>query len=59
VDITSDDLTLRATGSVLAFAGFRTLYIEGTDEPAKDDKDRLLPALKVMVLVALQLMHLF
>jgi len=47
VDITSDDLILRATGSVLAFAGFRTLYIEGTDEPAKDDKDRLLPAMNV------------
>jgi DNA topoisomerase-1 len=31
----------------LAFAGFRTLYIEGTDEPAKDDKDRLLPAMNV------------
>jgi len=47
VDITSDDLTLRATGSVLAFAGFRTLYIEGTDEPTKDDKDRLLPAMTI------------
>lgn len=47
VDILSGDLKLRATGSVLAFAGFRTLYIEGTDEPAKDDKDRLLPAMAV------------
>jgi len=47
VDITSDDLILRATGSVLAFAGFRTLYIEGTDEPVKDDKDRLLPAMAI------------
>ncbi len=46
-DIDSGDLTLRATGSTLAFAGFRKLYIEGTDEPAKDDKDRLLPALAV------------
>ena len=45
-DIESDGLTLRATGSVLAFPGFRTLYIEGTDEPAKDDKDRLLPPLE-------------
>ena len=46
-DIDSGDLTLRATGSTLAFPGFRKLYIEGTDEPAKDDKDRLLPALAV------------
>jgi len=44
-DIDSGDLMLRATGSTLAFPGFRTLYIEGTDEPARDDKDRLLPAL--------------
>jgi len=47
VDIASNDLILRATGSVLAFPGFRKLYIEGTDEPAKDDKDRLLPAMNV------------
>jgi len=46
-DIDSDDLRLRATGSTLAFAGFRKLYIEGTDEPSKDDKDRLLPPLAV------------
>ncbi len=46
-DIDSGDLLLRATGSTLAFPGFRTLYIEGTDEPGKDDNDRLLPALAV------------
>ena len=46
-DISSEDLTLRATGSTLAFPGFRKLYIEGTDEPGKDDKDRLLPALAI------------
>ena len=46
-DISSGDLTLRATGSTLAFPGFRKLYIVGTDEPGKDDKDRLLPALAV------------
>lgn len=45
-DIESEGHTLRATGSVLAFPGFRKLYIEGSDEPAKDDKDRLLPPLK-------------
>lgn len=46
-DIDSGDLLLRATGSTLAFPGFRTLYIEGTDEPVKDDSERLLPALAV------------
>ncbi len=46
-DICSEDLTLRATGSTLAFPGFRKLYIEGTDEPGRDDKDRLLPALAI------------
>ncbi|HKI59749.1 MAG TPA: type I DNA topoisomerase, partial [Mariprofundaceae bacterium] len=45
-DIESDGLALRATGSILAFPGFRALYIEGTDEPAKDDSDRLLPPLE-------------
>ncbi len=47
VDITSGDMTLKANGSILAFPGFRTLYIEGTDEPTKDDKDKLLPAMEV------------
>jgi len=46
-DLDSGDLLLRATGSTLAFPGFRKLYIEGTDEPAKDDSERLLPALSV------------
>ena len=46
-DIESEGYTLRATGSVLAFPGFRKLYIEGRDEPATDDRDRLLPPLKV------------
>ncbi len=40
-------LTLRANGSILAFAGFRALYIEGSDEPGKGDKDKLLPPLAV------------
>lgn len=46
-DIDSGEATLRATGSTLAFAGFRTLYIESTDdEPKADEKDRLLPQLE-------------
>jgi len=45
-DIESNGLTLRATGSTLAFDGFRKLYIKGTDEPAKQDSERLLPPLQ-------------
>lgn len=44
-DIQGNGLTLRANGSTLAFPGFRTLYIEGTDEPEKQDNERLLPPL--------------
>jgi len=44
-DIEGKGLTLRANGSTLAFAGFRKLYIEGTDEPEKQDSERLLPPL--------------
>jgi len=44
-DIEGDGLTLRANGSTLAFAGFRKLYIEGADEPDKQDKEHLLPPL--------------
>ncbi|MDQ6963702.1 MAG: type I DNA topoisomerase [Mariprofundales bacterium] len=46
VDICGDDLTLRATGSTLRFAGFRKLYVEGRDDNGKDDGDRLLPPLQ-------------
>ncbi|MDQ6993682.1 MAG: type I DNA topoisomerase [Mariprofundus sp.] len=44
-DIESGSFLLRATGSTLAFAGFRKLYIKGTDEPAKQEGERLLPPL--------------
>ena len=53
-DIDSGDLLLRATGSTLAFPGFRKLYIEGTDEPGKDDNDRLLPVLAVGDAIAIK-----
>jgi DNA topoisomerase-1 len=36
---------LRATGSVLRFDGFLTLYREDVDDPAEDDSDRRLPPL--------------
>ncbi len=48
VDMQADNMTLRATGSTLTFPGFRKLYLESSDEPARqDDKDRLLPPLQV------------
>jgi len=44
-DINSDDTTLRATGSTIAFDGFRKLYLEGRDEPAKEEDTGMLPPL--------------
>ena len=35
----------RAVGSVLVFAGFRALYMEGRDEAGEDDDSRTLPPL--------------
>jgi DNA topoisomerase-1 len=53
-DITSSDrlVTLRATGSVVAFDGFYRLYREGRDDPefesaGLEGEDRLLPDLQV------------
>ncbi|MDX1483810.1 MAG: type I DNA topoisomerase [Alphaproteobacteria bacterium] len=47
-----DGVTLRATGSVIAFDGFLKLYQEGRDDPngngaaASEDQDRMLPPMK-------------
>ncbi len=38
-------LKLRATGQVVKFDGFLTLYQEGLDEPSEDDESRRLPAM--------------
>ncbi|HVZ53009.1 MAG TPA: DNA topoisomerase, partial [Pseudolabrys sp.] len=38
-------LDLRATGQVVKFDGFLTLYQEGFDEPSDDDESRRLPAM--------------
>ena len=52
VDISdgTDDVILRANGSVVAFDGFLTLYIETEDEDTesddKKDNDKLLPPMK-------------
>lgn len=45
VDFTPPDgqVELRATGSVVAFDGFMTLYSEGRDDAADDDAERRLP----------------
>jgi DNA topoisomerase-1 len=47
VDIESADraIGLRATGSVIAFDGFLTLYQEGQDDDGEDEQDRRLPAM--------------
>jgi DNA topoisomerase I len=49
VDITAKvgarNIELRATGQVIKFDGFLTLYQEGFDEPAEDDESRRLPAM--------------
>lgn len=39
-------IRLRATGSIIAFDGFLTLYMEGRDDSHDDDQTRLLPAMK-------------
>ena len=36
---------LRANGSTLVFAGFMAVYLEGVDDAAEDDDDRILPPL--------------
>ena len=47
IDARADSKTigLRATGSVLTFAGFMRAYSEGRDEPSEDDDDNRLPAI--------------
>jgi DNA topoisomerase-1 len=41
----SRNLELRATGQVVKFDGFLTLYQEGYDEPSDDEESRRLPAM--------------
>jgi DNA topoisomerase-1 len=54
VDISAGEYLLRATGSVVKFAGFMSVYLEGKDEgvdpstgSAADDEESLLPELFV------------
>lgn len=43
IDIAAGDYGLRATGSIVTFPGFLTLYEEGRDEPAAEGGDVRLP----------------
>ncbi len=58
VDITAKagarNLELRATGQVVKFDGFLTLYQEGHDEPDEDDESRRLPVINQGELLAKQ-----
>ena len=45
VDISAGDYLFRATGSVIVFQGFLTLYEEGKDEPESGKADERLPDL--------------
>ena len=42
--VSDDTVTLRATGSVIAFDGYLRLYQEGKDDSDDDDKEKILPA---------------
>ena len=47
VEVTDNKgLTLRATGSIIAFDGFLKLYREDTDDAAEDDDNRMLPPMR-------------
>lgn len=45
VDISAGEYTFRATGSVLTFAGFQAVYIEGTDNGDDKEGEAPLPSL--------------
>ena len=51
VDIAAGEYVLRATGSVVKFAGFMSVYLEGKDEGTEEDKneeeENILPELTV------------
>lgn len=46
VDIAAGDSVFRATGSILRFPGFTSVYTEGKDSEDDSDKEGLLPDLK-------------
>ena len=46
IDITANDAVFRATGSVIKFPGFMSVYIEGKDTEEEEDKEGRLPGIK-------------
>lgn len=46
VDLQNGDVTFRATGSKIKFAGFMKVYVEGTDDPEEEKKNNMLPDLQ-------------
>lgn len=46
IDITANDATFRATGSIIKFQGFMSVYIEGKDTEDEEDKEGRLPEMK-------------
>ena len=47
VDIKAGRYTFRANGSIIKFKGFMSVYMEGKDDSADDDKDAILPELTI------------
>lgn len=47
VDLKNGPIIFRATGSKIKFPGFMKVYVEGSDDPIEEKKDRQLPALEV------------
>ncbi|MEK7398838.1 MAG: type I DNA topoisomerase, partial [Candidatus Poribacteria bacterium] len=47
IDIKAEKYTFRANGSIIKFKGFMSVYMEGVDEESDEDKEAILPELKV------------
>ncbi|MGB9596045.1 MAG: type I DNA topoisomerase [Candidatus Poribacteria bacterium] len=47
VDIKAGKYTFRANGSIIKFKGFMSVYMESIDEEAEEEKESILPELKV------------
>ncbi len=45
VDIKAGDYNFRANGSIIKFAGFMSVYMEGIDDESDEDKEAILPEL--------------
>lgn len=53
----TDDVVLRATGSVVTFDGFYALYKEGRDDAGDDEQDKRLPPMSEGDAVSLSTVH--